>query len=93
VKNFPKPIYRDGGKPEASAVPVTNGCALPGEAIPGGVTASPIPIGPTIDGPEVYSAAETIWPEIWPAAHNRALWKTGPDGTYASRNQADGAFE
>ena len=34
-----------------------------------------------------------VWPEPWAAAHNRELWKAGPDGTYAWRDQADGYFE
>jgi hypothetical protein len=69
-------------KPER-AVPVGNGCALPD---------SPIPIEPTIDG-AFYLAAEVIWPEIWPAAHNREIWGAGPDGTYDWRDQADGFYE
>jgi hypothetical protein len=28
----------------------------------------------------LFAAPETIWPEIWPAAHNRELWLTPPDG-------------
>jgi diaminobutyrate acetyltransferase len=86
--SLPKAIYRDAGKPDA-AVPVINGCALPGAAIQGDVTASPIPI-PTIDG-ALYLAAEiNIWPKIWSAAHNRDLWGAGPDGTCTYRNDATG---
>ena len=87
----PKTIYRDAGKPYA-AVPVTNGCALPGAAIPEDVTASPFPIEPSIDG-ALFLAAEFIWPEFWPARSNHDLWGTGPDGTYDWLNQADGFFE
>jgi len=47
---------------------------------------------PTVDG-ALYLAAEVIWPETWPARSNLDLWGTGPDGTYAYRNQADGFFE
>lgn len=83
-------IYRDTGKPE-TAVPVTNGCASPSAAIEGELPGSPIPI-PTIDG-ALYLAAEILFPEIWPAAHNRELWGAGPDGTFGWRNQADGVFE
>lgn len=87
-----KTIYRDAGKPDA-AVPVTNGCALPGAGIPGPVhQAGPSPIEPSIDG-ALYLAAEILWPEFWPARSNRDLWGTGPDGTYQWRNQADGYFE
>jgi hypothetical protein len=86
-----KPLYRDAGKPKA-AVPVTNGGALPGAAIPGDVTASPIPIEPSIDG-ALYLAAEILWPEFWPARSNHDQWGTGPDGTYQWRNQADGFLE
>ena len=85
---LPKTIYRDAGKPYL-AVPVTNGCASPGAAIQGELTGSPIPIEPTIDG-ALYLAAEIIWPEIWPAAHNAEICGTGPDGTYAYRNDATG---
>lgn len=83
-------IFRDAGKPD-QAVPVTNGCALPGAAMTGELTGSPIPI-PTTDG-AASLAAEIIWPEIWPAAHNREIWKTGRDGAYAWRDRADGFFE
>ena len=34
-----------------------------------------------------------FWPDGWAARHNHELWKAGPDGTYAWRNQADGYFE
>lgn len=84
-------ISTDTGKPKA-AVPVTNGGTSPGAALQGELTRSPIPIEPTIDG-ALYLAAEILWPEIWPAAHNRELWGAGPDGTYAWRSQADGTFE
>ncbi len=83
-------IYRDAGKPN-QAVLVTTECALPGAFTPGELTSSPIPI-PTTDG-AAYLALEIIWPEIWPAAHNHELWNTGPDGTYAWRDQADGFSE
>lgn len=43
MTDFRKTIYRDAGKPDA-AVPVTNGCALPGSAMTGELTVSPIPI-------------------------------------------------
>jgi excisionase family DNA binding protein len=72
------PILRDAGKPDA-AVPVKNGCTSAGVAIMGDVTASPNQIS-TTDG-VLYPAAEIMWPEIWPAAHNRDVWGTGPDGT------------
>ncbi|MGP0076182.1 MAG: hypothetical protein ACLPWF_30035 [Bryobacteraceae bacterium] len=85
-----KTIFGDAGKPD-QAVPVTNECALPGVFTPGELTGSPIPI-PTTDG-AAYLALEIIWAEIWPATHNRDVWGTGPDGTYAWRNQADGAFD
>jgi len=91
MTTLPNTIHRETGKPKA-AVPVTNGCALPDAAIPGDVTASPIPIEPTIDG-ALYLAAEILWLEIWLARHNHDLWGTGPDGTYRWRNQADGFFE
>jgi hypothetical protein len=91
MASLPNTIYRDAGKPKA-AVPVTNGCALPGAAIPGDVTQSPIPIEPSIDG-ALYLAAEILWPEFWPARSNHDLWGTGPDGTCQWRNQADGFFE
>ena len=42
---------------------VTNGCALPGAAIPGDVTASSVSI-PTIDG-ALYLAAEILWPNAY----------------------------
>lgn len=45
----PETIYRDTGKPD-TAVPVRNGYALPGAAIQGELTGSPIPIESTIDG-------------------------------------------
>lgn len=73
------------------AVPLTDGCTLPGAAIRGDVTASPIPV-PTIDG-ALYLVAEIIWPEFWPAAHNHDLWRAGRDGTCQWRNQADGLYE
>ena len=83
-----KPIYRDAGKPKA-AVPVTNGCALPGAAIPGPVhQAGPFPI-PTIDS-ALYLAAEI---EFWPARSNHELLGAAPDGTCQWRDQADGIFE
>jgi hypothetical protein len=67
-------IYRDAGKPD-EAVPVSNSCALSRAAAAGELTGSPIPIERTTD------AAEILWPEIWPAAHDRELWRTAPDGT------------
>jgi hypothetical protein len=68
---------------------VTNGCTLPSAAIPGDVTASPLPIEPPIDG-ALPQAAELLWPEISPAAHDCEFWGAGPDGTYAYRNDATG---
>ena len=79
-------ISTDAGKPDA-AVPVTNGCALPGAAIQGDVTASPFPPVPTIDG-ALYLAAEILFPKPW-ARHNAELWCNGNGW----RNQADGFFE
>jgi hypothetical protein len=91
MPTLPRPIYRDTGKPDA-AVPATNGCALPGAAHRGELTGSSLPIEPTIDD-GLHGAAETIWAEIWPAAHNEEIWGAGPDGTFAWRNQADGVYE
>lgn len=80
-------IYRDTGKQD-DAVPVTTECALPGAFNPGEVTASPIPL-PTIERTSCLGA-ETVWAETWPALHNCEIWQTGPDGTYAWRNDATG---
>ncbi len=66
-----KTIYRDAGKHD-EAVPVTNGCALPGAAISGELTGSPIPI-PTTDGALSF-AAEVIYGEAWAARHNAEIW-------------------
>jgi hypothetical protein len=77
------------GTPNAA---VPNGSPLPAAAIQGELSGSPIPIEPSVDG-ALYLAAEIIWPEIWPARSNLDLWGTGPDGTYAWRNQCDGVFE
>jgi len=83
-----KAIYRDTGEPNR-AVPVTTECALAGAFTTGEVTTSPTPI-PTTYGAAAYPAVETVWPEIWPALHNFEIWQTGPDGTYAWRNDATG---
>lgn len=72
------------------AWPVANGRGEPAASNQGPV---PYPAGPTptTDG-ALYLAAEILWPEIWPAAHNRELWGAGPDGTYGNawRNDATG---
>jgi hypothetical protein len=86
-----KLIYRDAGKPDA-VVPVTTGCTLPGAAIQGELTGSPLPIEATLDG-ALYLAAEVVFGEAWAAQQKEELWQTGPDGTYAWCNQADGFFE
>jgi hypothetical protein len=79
-------ISTDTGKAN-TPVPVTNGCALPGAAIQGELTGSPIPIEPTIDG-MAYLIAEILSPEPWAAAHNRELWNNEGDW----RSDATGAF-
>lgn len=84
-------IYRDAGKPD-QAVPVTNECASPGAFTPGEVLTSSSPAPrPKIDG-NADLAGEIPWPELWPARHNQEIWSTGPDGSYAWRNQSDGLF-
>jgi hypothetical protein len=64
-------VHRDAGKPDG-AVPVTNGCALPGAAISGELTGSPIPIS-TPDG-ALGLAVEFIYGEAWAAGHNAEIW-------------------
>jgi len=54
------------------AVPVTNDCALPGAAISGELTGSPIPI-PSTDG-ALCLADEVIYGEAWAARHNAEIW-------------------
>jgi hypothetical protein len=66
-----KTIYRDAGKPD-QAVPVTSGCALPGAAISGELTGSPIPI-PTTDCALIFDA-EVTYGEEWAARHNAEIW-------------------
>lgn len=81
---------------KGKACPVTNECGEPAAFTPGPVSyrTGPIPISRVddVDG-EMWLAAEILWPEIWPARHNRELWLTGPDGTHGWRDQADGFYE
>ena len=82
-------IYRDAGKLHA-AFPVKNECGEPAAFTPGSVPYRGWPFSiPTGDG-ALYLAAEILWPEIWPAAHNRELQKA--DGTYSEgwKNDATG---
>jgi len=85
----PPKISTDQGKPD-QAVPVANGCALPGAASTGELTGSPIPI-PTTDG-AVCLAAEISYGEAWAARHNAEVWGAWcNDATGYSFEDWDGA--
>ena len=49
---------------------------------------------PARDGLEALDpvTGSEIFGEAWAPLHNHTLWGTGPDGTYAWRDQADGFF-
>jgi hypothetical protein len=53
-------------------LPGHNRCALPGAAITGEITGSPIPI-PTPDG-AIYLAAGVAYGETWAVGHNSKIW-------------------
>jgi hypothetical protein len=92
MATLPGTIFRDAGKPD-QALPCYKVCALSNTPIMGEERTGPSSISiPTTDGAACL-AQELTWSEIWPARHNREVWKAGSDGTYAWRDQADGFFE
>lgn len=71
------------------AAPATTECGKPAAFTAGPVhQAGPTP---TLDG-ALFLAAEILWPEVWPAAHNRDLWVAEPvaHGGNAWRNDGTG---
>lgn len=69
-----KTISTDTGKPE-TAVPVTDGCVLPGAAIQGELTGFPLSI-PKTESTEPWAARHNA--EIWGAGH----WRSDAAGFY-----------
>jgi hypothetical protein len=70
VRKKAEAIFMGLEKP-ITAAPAATECGGPAAFTPGpAYQAGPIP---TIDG-ALLLAAEILWPEIWPAAHNRELW-------------------
>jgi len=86
---FPKTISTDQGKPD-QAVPVANGCALPGAASTGELTGSPIPIPTTGDAALLAQEIISGEPDFFTGSA-RALFAGLLRRHW--RNQADGFFE
>lgn len=84
MRSKAKTIFTGLEKPIMEA-PAATECGVPAAFTSGPVhQAGPIP---TPDG-ALFLAAETLWPEIWPAAHNRELWGCRTDDAW--RNDATG---
>ena len=91
------PTVATDGKPLAGTIlmglekaiatsPAATECGEPAAFNPGPASYQAGPI-PTTDG-ALYLAAEILWPEIWPAAHNREVWGCRSDKAW--RNDATG---
>lgn len=83
---LPKTILTGLRKPEAAAVAVETESVVAGSGFTPEASSRAGSL-PTDD------AAQSLALERWVAQRNAELYQTGPDGTYAYRNQADGTFE
>jgi len=84
---------------DVTASRIPSGCEVSIGAAPAEPKAAVVRLPIAMNGNSSTTESDTQAPQPthfsdeWATRHNDELWGTGPDGTYAWRNQADGFFE